>query len=137
MIVLNVDRIGSYFLQTCYNYRNEAIQYTVSTLQTCVKCHMGQYNVTCMRLCHVTMSCDCCVTMSCDCHVIIPCDCHVVSCVHSYIGSVAVFDLESKTKAPIYQSTAKTGKHLDPVWQVQGCVAAPLSGRCSATGVRG
>ena len=98
----------------------------VFTLQNCMKCHMGQYSITCMGQCHVTMSCDCRVTMSCDCHV--------VSCVHAYVGSVAVFDLESKAKAPIYQSTAKTGKHLDPVWQVQGSAAALLSGRCSATG---
>ena len=62
----------------------------------------------------------------------------MVSCT----GSVAVFDLESKTKAPIYQSTAKTGKHLDPVWQVESGgvvlywmgVVVPLGGCGRATG---
>ena len=35
--------------------RNEVIQYNASTLQTYVKCHMGHYNVTCMRQCHLTV----------------------------------------------------------------------------------
>ena len=83
---------------------------------------------------HGTILCNMHETVSFDCYVTMSCDFHVVSCVHAYAGSVAVFDLESKTKAPIYQSTAKTGKHLDPVWQVQGSAAAPLSGRCSVTG---
>eukprot|EP00111_Clytia_hemisphaerica_P001567 TCONS_00004473-protein len=36
-----------------------------------------------------------------------------------YDGSVAVFSLEDKTSKPVYQSTAKTGKHTDPVWEVK------------------
>ena len=30
-----------------------------------------------------------------------------------------VFDVRSKTNKPIYQSTIKSGKHTDPVWQVK------------------
>jgi len=29
-----------------------------------------------------------------------------------------VYDVRSKTQAPIYQSTVKSGKHTDPVWEV-------------------
>ncbi|XP_055077820.1 dynein, axonemal, intermediate chain 1, paralog 2 [Periophthalmus magnuspinnatus] len=36
-----------------------------------------------------------------------------------YDGSVAVFNLHVKGQAPLYKSTAKSGKHTDPVWQVQ------------------
>lgn len=38
-----------------------------------------------------------------------------------YDGTVAVYDLSRKTgrDKPIHASTAKTGKHTDPVWQVQ------------------
>lgn len=36
-----------------------------------------------------------------------------------YDGSVVVFDVSKKTNIPLYQSTAKTGKHTDPVWQVK------------------
>ncbi|XP_022094744.1 dynein intermediate chain 2, ciliary-like isoform X1 [Acanthaster planci] len=35
-----------------------------------------------------------------------------------YDGSVAVYNVTDKENKPIYQSTAKTGKHTDPVWQV-------------------
>jgi len=34
------------------------------------------------------------------------------------LGSVAVYNLEDKTDKPIHQSTAKNGKHTDPVWEV-------------------
>ena len=34
-----------------------------------------------------------------------------------YDGSVAVYNLQKKTDAPIFKSTAKS-KHADPVWQV-------------------
>lgn len=34
-----------------------------------------------------------------------------------YDGSVAVYSLKSGSN-PLYESTAKTGKHTDPVWQV-------------------
>eukprot|EP01137_Pigoraptor_chileana_P035580 Opistho-2@29840 len=35
-----------------------------------------------------------------------------------YDGSVAIYNVQEKTTKPMYQSTAKTGKHTDPVWQV-------------------
>eukprot|EP01006_Ploeotia_vitrea_P041816 TRINITY_DN66575_c6_g4_i1.p1 TRINITY_DN66575_c6_g4~~TRINITY_DN66575_c6_g4_i1.p1 ORF type:complete len:627 (+),score=104.57 TRINITY_DN66575_c6_g4_i1:51-1931(+) len=35
-----------------------------------------------------------------------------------YDGTVMVFDVRQKSNKPIYQSTVKTGKHTDPVWQV-------------------
>eukprot|EP01062_Namystynia_karyoxenos_P082303 TRINITY_DN924_c0_g2_i2.p1 TRINITY_DN924_c0_g2~~TRINITY_DN924_c0_g2_i2.p1 ORF type:complete len:657 (+),score=272.15 TRINITY_DN924_c0_g2_i2:85-2055(+) len=35
-----------------------------------------------------------------------------------YDGTVLVFDIRQKNNKPIYQSTVKTGKHTDPVWQV-------------------
>ena len=35
-----------------------------------------------------------------------------------YDGSVAVYDMRSKSEQPLYLSTPKTGKHTDPVWQV-------------------
>ena len=40
-------------------------------------------------------------------------------CVGFYDGSVAVFNVVENKTGPIYQSTAKTGKHTDPVWQVR------------------
>jgi len=41
-----------------------------------------------------------------------------VLCVGLYDGTVCVYDVRSKSMAPIYQSTVKTGKHTDPVWEV-------------------
>lgn len=41
-----------------------------------------------------------------------------ICCVGLYDGTVCVYDVRSKTQAPIYQSTVKTGKHTDPVWEV-------------------
>ena len=35
-----------------------------------------------------------------------------------YDGSVLVFDIRLKQNRPIFQSTVKTGKHTDPVWQI-------------------
>eukprot|EP01002_Notosolenus_urceolatus_P013073 NODE_436_length_2087_cov_88.380765_g349_i0.p1 GENE.NODE_436_length_2087_cov_88.380765_g349_i0~~NODE_436_length_2087_cov_88.380765_g349_i0.p1 ORF type:complete len:654 (+),score=236.05 NODE_436_length_2087_cov_88.380765_g349_i0:123-1964(+) len=35
-----------------------------------------------------------------------------------YDGSVAVYDVRAKNQKPLHQSTVKTGKHMDPVWQV-------------------
>ena len=35
-----------------------------------------------------------------------------------YDGSVVVFDVRDKVNRPMFQSTAKTGKHTEPVWQV-------------------
>ena len=34
-----------------------------------------------------------------------------------YDGSVSVFDVRRPTK-PLYASTAATGKHTDPVWEI-------------------
>lgn len=36
-----------------------------------------------------------------------------------YDGCVAVYNLKQKGLEPVYKSTAKTGKHTDPVWQVR------------------
>uniref|UniRef100_A0A3Q3NLS1 Dynein axonemal intermediate chain 1 n=1 Tax=Labrus bergylta TaxID=56723 RepID=A0A3Q3NLS1_9LABR len=35
-----------------------------------------------------------------------------------YDGCVAVYNLKREGQEPVYKSTAKTGKHTDPVWQV-------------------
>ena len=35
-----------------------------------------------------------------------------------YDGSVGVFSVTDRKPGPLYLSTAKTGKHTDPVWQV-------------------
>jgi len=35
-----------------------------------------------------------------------------------YDGTVMIFDIRNKLNKPIFQSTVKTGKHTDPVWQV-------------------
>nr|CAB3238694.1 dynein intermediate chain 2, ciliary [Phallusia mammillata] len=40
-------------------------------------------------------------------------------CVGFYDGSVGVFNVKDKRLGPIYKSTAKSGKHTDPVWQVK------------------
>lgn len=36
-----------------------------------------------------------------------------------YDGTVQVYDIRNKAKKPIYQSTVRTKKHTDPVWQVR------------------
>lgn len=36
-----------------------------------------------------------------------------------YDGCVAVYNLKEQGEQPAYMSTAKTGKHMDPVWQVK------------------
>ena len=36
-----------------------------------------------------------------------------------YDGCVAVYNLQEEGLEPVYKSTAKTGKHTDPVWQVR------------------
>lgn len=36
-----------------------------------------------------------------------------------YDGCVAVYNLKEEGLEPAYKSTAKTGKHTDPVWQVR------------------
>jgi len=40
-------------------------------------------------------------------------------CVGFYDGSVAVFNVLEQKESPVYKSTAKSGKHTDPVWQVK------------------
>uniref|UniRef100_A0A3Q3BMK1 Dynein axonemal intermediate chain 1 n=1 Tax=Kryptolebias marmoratus TaxID=37003 RepID=A0A3Q3BMK1_KRYMA len=42
---------------------------------------------------------------------------HLVA-VGFYDGCVAVYSLKQEGQEPVYKSTAKTGKHTDPVWQV-------------------
>ncbi len=36
-----------------------------------------------------------------------------------YDGSVSVYNVADENKRPKYQSTARNGKHTDPVWQVR------------------
>ena len=36
-----------------------------------------------------------------------------------YDGSVGVYNVTDSAQSALYLSTAKTGKHTDPVWQVQ------------------
>eukprot|EP00931_Biecheleriopsis_adriatica_P115177 TRINITY_DN909_c0_g1_i3.p1 TRINITY_DN909_c0_g1~~TRINITY_DN909_c0_g1_i3.p1 ORF type:complete len:689 (+),score=169.86 TRINITY_DN909_c0_g1_i3:48-2069(+) len=36
-----------------------------------------------------------------------------------YDGTVLVYDVRAKTKKPIYQSTVRTNKHTDPVWEIR------------------
>lgn len=36
-----------------------------------------------------------------------------------YDGSVAIYDLKDGLDNPLFKATAKSGKHTDPVWQVQ------------------
>lgn len=43
---------------------------------------------------------------------------HLVA-VGFYDGCVAVYSLKEEEQEPVYKSTAKTGKHTDPVWQVR------------------
>jgi len=39
-------------------------------------------------------------------------------CVGLYDGTVCVYDVHQTKNLPIFQSTVKTGKHTDPVWEV-------------------
>ena len=39
-----------------------------------------------------------------------------------YDGTVAVYTLKDKGSNPLYRSTAKTGKHTDPVWHLGGVI---------------
>ncbi|KXJ26000.1 Dynein intermediate chain 2, ciliary [Exaiptasia diaphana] len=43
---------------------------------------------------------------------------HMIALGH-YDGSVAVYSVSDKVGKALYRSTAKTGKHTDPVWQVK------------------
>lgn len=40
-------------------------------------------------------------------------------CVGFYDGSVGVYNIVQKKTSPLYLSTADTGKHTDPVWEVR------------------
>jgi dynein intermediate chain 1, axonemal len=53
--------------------------------------------------------------MSLDFHPYIP----ALLAVGLYDGVVLVYDIRNKTKQPIYQSSIKSKKHTDPVWQVK------------------
>lgn len=53
--------------------------------------------------------------MSLDFHPHIP----ALLAVGLYDGVVLVYDIRNKTKQPIYQSSIKSKKHTDPVWQVK------------------
>eukprot|EP00983_Pelagomonas_calceolata_P073265 1152064-Pelagomonas_calceolata.AAC.1 len=47
-----------------------------------------------------------------------------------YDGSVMVYDVHLKQSTPIYQSSVRSGKHSDPVWNVfwQVCTGHVLVG---------
>nr|XP_015218819.1 PREDICTED: dynein intermediate chain 1, axonemal isoform X2 [Lepisosteus oculatus] len=45
--------------------------------------------------------------------------CPYLVAVGFYDGCVAVYNLKEEGEQPTYRSTAKTGKHTDPVWQVK------------------
>lgn len=53
--------------------------------------------------------------MSLDFHPLHP----ALLAVGLYDGVVLVFDIRNKSKQPIYQSSIKSKKHTDPVWQVK------------------
>ena len=42
-----------------------------------------------------------------------------LSLIYYLLGSVGVYNVAEKTEKPLYLSTAKSGKHTDPVWQVK------------------
>jgi dynein intermediate chain 1 len=56
-----------------------------------------------------------CGVMSIDFHPTSP----ALLAVGLYDGTVQVYDIRSKVKKAIYQSTVRTKKHTDPVWQVR------------------
>lgn len=43
-----------------------------------------------------------------------------------YDGTVLVYDVRARTKKPIYQSTVRTNKHTDPVWEAPAMHWIPL-----------
>ncbi|CAH8842099.1 unnamed protein product [Trichobilharzia szidati] len=53
--------------------------------------------------------------LSLDIHPSLP---HML-CVGFYDGAVGVYSIIQRKSGPLYQSTAKTGKHTDPVWEVR------------------
>lgn len=53
--------------------------------------------------------------MNIDIHPVLP----NLLCVGFYDGSVAVYNILEKQNEPTFLSTAKSGKHTDPVWQVK------------------
>ncbi|CAH8605395.1 unnamed protein product [Dicrocoelium dendriticum] len=53
--------------------------------------------------------------LSLDLHPDLP---HML-CVGFYDGAVGVYNINQRKSGPLYLSTAKTGKHTDPVWEVR------------------
>ncbi|VDP85529.1 unnamed protein product [Echinostoma caproni] len=53
--------------------------------------------------------------LSLDLHPALP---HML-CVGFYDGAVGVYNINQRKTGPLYLSTAKTGKHTDPVWEVR------------------
>ncbi|KAF7252937.1 hypothetical protein EG68_08671 [Paragonimus skrjabini miyazakii] len=53
--------------------------------------------------------------LSLDLHPSLP---HML-CVGFYDGAVGVYNINQRKIGPLYLSTAKTGKHTDPVWEVR------------------
>jgi dynein intermediate chain 1, axonemal len=49
-----------------------------------------------------------------------------------YDGNVAVYNLVENRSGPVYVSTAKTGKHTDPVWQASSLFKQNHICRCIA-----
>lgn len=50
-----------------------------------------------------------------------------------YDGAVLIFDVRLRTGRPLYASTARSGKHTEPVWQVGGRTWVGLGGLGGAT----
>src|SRR5437867_3159137 len=44
-----------------------------------------------------------------------------------YDGNVGVYNIAENLEGPAYMSSAKTGKHIDPVWQVMNSSGYRLS----------
>lgn len=79
----------------------------------CAKSCQSCTTVACLWLLHVTQACFTTGVMCLDFHPQHP----NLLAVGSYDGSVSVFDVRRPTKA-LYSSTAATGKHTDPVWEI-------------------
>lgn len=96
---------------TCTYTHTNALLYTCMCVSLNVYIHMYKcymYDICYTLYVHVYV----CVGL----HVYIHQYCIIYSSM--CIGSVAVYNLQEKTKGPVFRSTAKSGKHSDPVWQV-------------------
>ena len=102
-----------------FNFKMELIHDTYNnydkTLYTCTVCvlHMMMYVCMYVYICRYIYPTSSGV-MCLDIHPAHP---HLLA-IGLYDGSVCVYDLRQDGTDPVFRSTAKTGKHTDPVWQV-------------------